>query len=137
MPYNAAQLTEQGTGPGKTIPLQPPSSPADTTAASIPDTLARLRVDPETGLTNVEVEIRRKTDGFNEVAEKKAHPVLLFLGKFWGLSAWMLELIIVLSIITRNIPDLVVVGVLLVVNAVLSFTQEHRAAGVGAWFQAG
>jgi plasma-membrane proton-efflux P-type ATPase len=87
-------------------------------------------VNPDTGISAAEVETRRKTDGFNEVAEKKGHPVLMFLGKFWGLSAWMLELIIVLSIFTRNIPDLLVVGVLLVVNAVLSFTQEHRAAGV-------
>ena len=85
---------------------------------------------PESGLSKEEVETRRKMDGYNEVAEKKAHPVLMFLGKFWGLSAWMLELIIVLSIFTRNIPDLLVVGVLLVVNAVFSFTQEHRAAGV-------
>jgi len=98
--------------------------------APIPETLAALHVNPDDGITNAEVEIRRKTDGYNEVAEKKRSPVLMFLGKFWGLSAWMLELIIVLSIVTRNIPDLVVVGVLLVVNAVLSFTQEHRATGV-------
>ena len=53
----------------------------------------------------------------------------MFLGKFWGLSAWMLELIIVLSAVLRKYSDLAVVGALLVVNAVLSFMQEHRAAG--------
>ena len=42
----------------------------------------------------------------------------------------MLELIVVLSAILRNYADLVIVSALLVVNAVLSFTQEHRAAGV-------
>jgi plasma-membrane proton-efflux P-type ATPase len=113
--------------PSSVTPQEPIS---EISTISIPDTLAKLHVDPESGLSNEEVETRRKVDGFNEVAEKKTHPVLLFLGKFWGLSAWMLELIIVLSIITRNIPDLLVVAVLLVVNAVLSFTQEHRAAGV-------
>ena len=53
-----------------------------------------------------------------------------FLGKFWGISAWMLELIMVLSAVLKNYSDLAVVGALLVVNAVLSFMQEHRAAGV-------
>ena len=61
---------------------------------------------------------------------KRRTLVLLFLGKFWGLSAWMLELIIVLSIITRNIPDLVVVGVLLVVNG-LEFHAGTLGCGRG------
>ena len=61
---------------------------------------------------------------------RKAHPVLKFLQKFWGISAWMLELIMVLSAVLGKYSDLVVVSALLVINAVLSFTQEHRAAGV-------
>jgi plasma-membrane proton-efflux P-type ATPase len=64
------------------------------------------------------------------VAVQKRHPVLAFLGKFWGISAWMLEMIMVLSAVLGNYADLGVVAVLLVVNAVLSFTQESRAAGV-------
>src|SRR5208283_1855870 len=63
-------------------------------------------------------------------AVKKAHPIRKFFGKFWGLSAWMLELIMVLSAVLRKYPDLAVVGGLLIINAVLSFMQEHRAAGV-------
>lgn len=102
----------------------------DIASVPVPDTLATLKVNPETGLTHAEVEVRRKENGFNEVAEKKGRPVLKFLGKFWGLSAWMLESIMVLSAILGKIPDFVVVGALLVVNAVVSFTQEHRAAGV-------
>ena len=88
------------------------------------------KVDPDLGLTQAEVDIRRKENGYNEVAETKEHPVLTFLSKFWGLSAWMLELIMVLSAVLGKYSDLVVVGALLVVNAVLSFMQEHRAAGV-------
>ena len=76
------------------------------------------------------MDARRKENGYNEVAEKKEHPVLKFLGKFWGISAWMLELIMVLSVVLGNYSDLAVVGALLVVNAVLSFMQERRAAGV-------
>jgi H+-transporting ATPase len=76
------------------------------------------------------VDLRRKEYGYNEVSEQQGHPVLRFLGKFWGVSAWMLELIMVLSAVLRKYPDLAVVSTLLVVNAVVSFMQERRAAGV-------
>ena len=113
--------------------LSPKSAAArapDIAAASVPDTLATLNVNPDTGLTHAVVDNRRKESGYNEVAEKKGHPVLKFLRKFWGISAWMLELIMVLSAVLGKYSDLVVVGALLVINAVLSFMQEHRAAGV-------
>jgi magnesium-transporting ATPase (P-type) len=44
----------------------------------------------------------------------------------------MLELIMGLSAVLGKYSDVVVVGVLLVVNAVLSFVPERRAAGVVA-----
>ncbi|MEO8099734.1 MAG: plasma-membrane proton-efflux P-type ATPase [Acidobacteriota bacterium] len=124
-----------GTTPYKSDPKPVPPKPAtakapDVVTASIPDTLAALHVNPHTGLTHAEVDVRRKEHGYNEVAEKKRHPVLKFLQKFWGISAWMLELIMVLSAVLGHYSDLAVVGGLLIVNAILSFMQEHRAAGV-------
>ena len=115
-----------------TAPLLMPTTAKapDIASASVPNTLAALHVNPDTGLTNAEVDVRRKEHGYNEVAEQKGHPVLKFLGKFWGVSAWMLELIMVLSAVLGKYSDLAVVGALLVVNAVLSLTQEHRAAGM-------
>ena len=101
------------------------AKPPDIASASVPDTLAALQVNPDTGLTHAEVDVRRKENGYNEVAEKKGHPVLKFLRKFWGISAWMLELIMVLSAVLGKYSDLVVVGALLVINAVLSFMQEQ------------
>ena len=109
---------------------QSPKEAPDIGSASLTDTLATLHVDPEKGLALAEVETRRKHHGFNEVAVEKGHPVVQFLKKFWGLSAWMLELIMVLSLVLRKFSDLAVVGALLVVNAILSFAQERRAAGV-------
>jgi len=106
------------------------TKPLDITSASVPDTLATLKVNPDTGLAYADVDIRRKENGYNEVPEQQGHPVLRFLGKFWGVSAWMLELIMVLSAVLRKYPDLAVVSTLLVVNAVVSFMQERRAAGV-------
>jgi plasma-membrane proton-efflux P-type ATPase len=102
----------------------------DIASASVPDTLAALNVKAEIGLARADVETRRKENGFNEVPEKKRHPAFVFLSKFWGLSAWMLELIMVVSAATGNYSDLIVVGALLAINAVVSFVQEHRAAGV-------
>ncbi len=106
------------------------AKPPDFVSASIPDTLSQLKVNPDIGLTRAEVDARRREYGYNEVAERKAHPVVKFLEKFWGISAWMLELIMVLSAVLGKYSDLAVVSALLVINAVLSFTQEHRAAGV-------
>src|ERR1039457_2809860 len=106
------------------------AKPPDIASASVPATLAALHVNPETGLTHADVDTRRKEHGYNEVSEQKGHPLLKFLGKFWGVSAWMLELIMALSAVLGKFSDVVVVGALLVINAVLSFMQEHRAAGV-------
>jgi plasma-membrane proton-efflux P-type ATPase len=115
----------------KPVPLKPANAkPPDIASATIADTLSRLHVNPDTGLTQAEVDARRKEHGYNEVAERKTHPVLMFFGKFWGLSAWSLELIMILSLVLRNFSDLVMVSVLLVVNAIVSFLQERRASGV-------
>jgi H+-transporting ATPase len=120
--------SESGT---EAAPLKPANAaPPDIASAPVPATLAALKVNPDTGLTQVEVEARRKVNGYNEVAEQKGHPVLKFFQKFWGISAWMLELIMILSAVLGKYSDLGVVGALLVINALLSFMQEQRAAGV-------
>ena len=116
-----------------TLPPKPAGAKApDIASESLPVTLAELKVNPDTGLTGAEVDTRRKENGYNEVAEKKGHPILKFLKKFWGISAWMLELIMILSAVLGKYSDLIVVGALLVINAVLAFMQEQRAAGVVA-----
>jgi hypothetical protein len=60
----------------------PPSMPAltkapDVAASSVPDTLATLKVNPEIGLPGAEVDTRRAEHGYNDVAERKPHPVLM------------------------------------------------------------
>jgi len=111
-------------------PRLEPLSASHFATATVSDTLAALHVNPDAGLAHAEVETRRISHGYNEVAERKSRPAIQFLRKFWGISAWMLELIMVLSAVLGNYSDFAVVSALLIVNAMLSFTQERRAAGV-------
>ena len=94
------------------------------------ESLPEANVNPETGLTTADVEALRKEHGFNEVVEQKGHTVRRFLLKFWGISAWMLELIILLSAALHKYSDLAIVSVLLFFNAVVGFMQEQRASSV-------
>ncbi len=102
----------------------------DIASATVSEALKILRVDPQEGLSEGEVRSRLEKHGYNEVIERKGRPVLKFLGKFWGVSAWMIELIIVLSAVLGKYSDLIIVSALLVLNAILSFMQESRAEGV-------
>ncbi|MGC8704688.1 MAG: plasma-membrane proton-efflux P-type ATPase [Athalassotoga sp.] len=94
----------------------------------VDDLLKELNTDPTKGLSKEEVEKRVKTYGYNEVPEKKPNPYLNFAKKFWGLTAWMLEAVIVLSIILNKMIDMYVIIALLLLNAVLGFFQEQRAS---------
>ena len=79
-------ITKTGAEPAPLMPIT--AKVPDIISAPVPETLSTLRVNPETGLARTEVDLRRREYGYNEVAERKDHPVLTFLGKFWGMSAW-------------------------------------------------
>ncbi|HQR72165.1 MAG TPA: cation-transporting P-type ATPase [Burkholderiaceae bacterium] len=54
------------------------------------------------GLTSAEAQARLLRDGANEVLERRSYPLARFATKFWGLSAWMLELIAALSFLLHK-----------------------------------
>jgi H+-transporting ATPase len=87
-----------------------------------------LGSNTKTGLKSAEVEAKLRQYGFNEVPEKKLIPIITFANKFWGLTAWMLEIIIVLLWFLQRYADLYIVTGLLVFNAVLGFVEEQRAS---------
>jgi len=97
--------------------------------ARVGEVINLFRSDVENGLKEAEAENRLKRYGYNEVSEKKANPYLSFAKKFWGLTAWMLEAIIILSWLLQRYTDLYIVTGLLVFNAVLGFTEEQKASG--------
>ena len=106
-----------------------PAPAADQTAAAA---LASLRSSADDGLSADEAADRLRRDGPNDIPEPRSHPLLDFARKFWGLSAWMIELIAALSFALGKTADFAIALALMVVNAVLSFLQEQRASAAVA-----
>ncbi len=104
-----------------------------------PDGATRPAVEPptdrENGLSSAEVQRRLGVYGPNEVPEKKDHPALRFVRKFWGLTPWMLELTALLTFALNNLTDTYIVLGLLVLNGVLGFFQEERASQAIAYLR--
>ena len=97
-------------------------------APPLAQTLQALAVDPAKGLSAEEAATRQARQGRNELAQEQPNRLRQFAKKFWGISAWMLELIAALSLALGKHADLVLALLLLVVNAVISFAEEQRAA---------
>ena len=92
------------------------------------DNIKQFGTDPAKGLNQNEVESNLKVYGYNEVSENKSNALFKFLSRFWGLTAWMLELIIVLSWFLHRHSDAYIVLGLLLFNAIVGFVQENNAA---------
>ena len=90
--------------------------------------LSELKVLALNGLSDEDVKQRQTTYGLNEVVEKKQLLVLLFLKHFWGLTAIMLEITIVLSFLLQKYVDVYLIGGLMLFNAIIGFIQESKAA---------
>ena len=93
----------------------------------INETLAQLQTDPIMGLSANEAKRRKDKYGPNDVPEKKQNSLAAFLKRFWGLTAWMLEIAIVLSFVLNKYLDIYIIAALLLLNAILGFAQEQQA----------
>jgi H+-transporting ATPase len=79
------------------------------------------------GLTTAEAEARLRQFGPNRIEEERRRPLLAFFGKFWAPVPWMLEATVVLEILVHKRDEAIIIGSLLVFNAILSFVQENQA----------
>ncbi|HUO37549.1 MAG TPA: HAD-IC family P-type ATPase, partial [Mycobacterium sp.] len=99
----------------------------DLTAVPLPRALTELDSSPQ-GLTSAQAQSRLARYGPNEIAEKRRNPVLVFLGYFWAPIPWMIEAALVLSLLVGHWADAVIIAVLLAMNGLVAFLEEHQAA---------
>ncbi len=82
----------------------------------------------DNGLTGDEVKKRQLKFGYNEIEEEKRNPIKNIAKKFWGITPWMLEITMVFSFIIDKDLDGYIIAALLILNAIIGFTQEERAS---------
>ena len=85
------------------------------------------RPESAAGLSTEEAERRLREVGPNAVTERRTSPLRELLGYFWGPIPWMIEAAAALSLLAGHLADFVIIAVLLVLNAVIGFAQEHEA----------
>lgn len=90
------------------------------------DLMAKLS-SSRNGLSSSDAIERLQKYGPNEIAEKKANPLIKFLGYFWGTIPWMIEAAAILSAILSRWDDFAIIFLLLLMNGVVGFWQEHKA----------
>ena len=87
------------------------------------------------GLSSAEAQVRLQQFGPNAMPEEHRQPLQAFLRKLWGPVPWMLEVSIVLELIIGHFTQAIIISLLLIFNAVISFLQENRAQNALALLQ--
>lgn len=88
-----------------------------------------LAVDPEHGLNESEVTARRKLHGPNQLRAHAKQSVLAILAhQFKGVIVWLLAFAAGLSFYFGDIAEGIAIVIVLVINAVIGFVTELRAA---------
>ena len=105
---------------------QHPLNTEEAKKADINELLTKLSTT-KNGLSSSEAEKRLQQYGTNEIPEKKVNPITKFLGYFWGPIPWMIEAAVIMSAIIGHWEDFVIISMLLALNAVVGFWQEHKA----------
>ncbi|CAA18989.2 Plasma membrane ATPase [Schizosaccharomyces pombe] len=104
-------------------------SPGPAGAAKVvPEEL--LETDPKYGLTESEVEERKKKYGLNQMKEEKTNNIKKFLSFFVGPIQFVMELAAALAAGLRDWVDFGVICALLLLNATVGFVQEYQAGSI-------
>jgi len=93
----------------------------------IGDVLKELKTE-EKGLSTEEAKERLLKYGHNEIREEKPISVfMIFIHQFKSFIIAILVIALVISLVISHYLDAIVIGVILVLNAVLGFVQEYKA----------
>ena len=107
---------------------QSKSTAADWHQVSATEATQRLDVDPAVGLSSKEAIARQQSYGLNRLKEiPPRSPWLLLFDQFKGLLILVLIGAAVLAAAIGDIADAAVILVVVMINAVLGFSQERRA----------
>ncbi|WP_321325301.1 plasma-membrane proton-efflux P-type ATPase [Thiomicrorhabdus sp.] len=94
---------------------------------SIEDSLSDFQVNSKMGLSSEEAQKRLEQFGANQITEKEEPLWHRFFKRFWGPIPWMIETAALLSAFLQKWEDFVVIVIMLLINVLLDFFQEHRA----------
>ena len=92
----------------------------------VPELFHRLN-SSDAGLSQEEAKKRLDEYGYNEIEEKQINPLKRFFLYFWGPIPVMIIIAAILSGILQNWPDVGVIMILLIINAVVGFREEYQA----------
>ncbi|MDD5037455.1 MAG: plasma-membrane proton-efflux P-type ATPase [Methylococcaceae bacterium] len=119
----------------KNRPHAKPDTKDDLKSLPLSEVEKKLGSSPD-GLSQAEAQKRLTEYGPNEIEEKKTNPFLKFLKYFWGPIPWMIEVAVILSGVLKHWPDLVIIFLLLLANAVVGFWEERQAGNAIAALKA-
>ncbi len=95
---------------------------------SVKEVLKELGTDPAQGLSSREAAERLKRNGPNELVERGIKsPWAILWEQLTGIMVVILFIAAIISIFLHEYTDAVVIMVIVVINAILGFTQEYRA----------
>ncbi len=95
---------------------------------TVPETLEKLETNPKDGLSSEEVSRRQAKYGLNELVDRgMKSPWKILWEQLTGIMVVILMISAVISILLQEYKDAIVILVIVVLNAILGFTQEYRA----------
>lgn len=128
------KATLTSTKKGQVVPseLKETNEKEEETHVEVPDEIDQdletyLHTDFKFGLTDSQVLERLEKFGMNELVEVKTSAIMKFLGYFGGAISILLEVAVVISAVTQDWPDFVILILVLVVNACIGYFEEAKA----------
>jgi H+-transporting ATPase len=92
-------------------------------------------MDSHEGLKDADIVALRTQYGFNETPVFRESIILLYLKNFWGPLAWLMEAMIVVTFISGNTFEAIVIVCLLLINSGINIYQRRSADAALAMLQ--